>query len=381
MRMRLPAPVRFIGTVFGLVLIFGGGASLFLGAFDKEQTTGADPLTNLSALLRYNLHFFQQAFAVVTTTTTDGGTPFRVLFLVGLATTIEYCFIAMPIALLFGLILALMSRSERSILRIPARAFVEFFRNTPLVVQALAIYFALPLPSWFLTFFTAGVAVLILNYAAYECENLRAGLIALDRGQGEAASALGMGYWQTLRLVIFPQIVTIVLPPIINDFIFMFKDSAVLSLITVIELTAQTNGLARSRPALSWQVFLLGALLYLALSVPLARMARWVESRLKSATIFVRRDLSIAALQALGVMILIGWMFGLFTQEVTSSNVAISLAQLLAAFALSLMLLVFTLLVVGGIAYGLMRIIIWVRSRFTALAKLRTAPPTIVVEP
>jgi len=287
----------------------------------------------------------------------------------------------MPIALLFGLILALMSRSERSILRIPARAFVEFFRNTPLVVQALAIYFALPLPSWFLTFFTAGVAVLILNYAAYECENLRAGLIALDRGQGEAASALGMGYWQTLRLVIFPQIVTIVLPPIINDFIFMFKDSAVLSLITVIELTAQTNGLARSRPALSWQVFLLGALLYLALSVPLARMARWVESRLKSATIFVRRDLSIAALQALGVMILIGWMFGLFTQEVTSSNVAISLAQLLAAFALSLMLLVFTLLVVGGIAYGLMRIIIWVRSRFTALAKLRTAPPTIVVEP
>jgi His/Glu/Gln/Arg/opine family amino acid ABC transporter permease subunit len=385
MRMRMPAPVRFVATVLGLVLVFGGGASLFLGAFDKAQTNGTEPLS-LGSLVNYNVHFLQQLVSVVTNTTTDGGVPFRSLLLLGLATTIEYCFIAMPVALAFGLLLALMSRSPRAILRIPARSFVEFFRNTPLVVQALAIYWALPLPNWFLTSFTAGVAVLILNYAAYECENLRTGLAALDRGQGEAAATLGLSAWQSLRLVIFPQMVPVVLPPVVNDLIFMYKDSAVLSLIAVQELTEQTNGLARSRPALSWQVFLLGALLYLALSLPLARVARVIERRLRSATLLIRRDLSIASLQVLGIMVVAGWICGLVVQGsqgshgITPGDVAGSLGQLLAAFGLALLLLAFTLVVLGGIVYGVSRLIGWIPKRRPSMPEPRTAQPAVQIE-
>lgn len=377
---RVPAPVRFVATVFGMVVVFCGGASLLFGAFDKSQTNGTDPLTNLIALLRYNAHFFQQVGVAATTGTTLGGVSLHTAFLVGLATTIEFCFIAMPIALAFGLLLALMSRSARPVVRIPARAFVEFFRNTPLVVQALAIYYALPLPNWFLTFFTAGVAVLVLNYAAYECENFRAGLAALDRGQGEAAAALGLGYWQTLRLVIFPQIVPIVLPPVINDLIFMYKDSAVLSLITVVELTATTRILVREQPGLYWQIFLIGGLLYLAVSLPLSRVARSVETRLKSTAFAIRRDLSVAAMQVLGVMVAVGWIVGVLVQGISLGNVAASLGQLVAALALAALLLVATMVVFGGIAYGINRLFVWMRTPRRSLPASGAPQPAAAIE-
>ncbi len=385
---RVPASVRFVAVVFGLVVVFGGGASLLFGAFDKSQTNGSDPLNNLVALLRYDAHFFQQVGVAATTGTTLGGVPLHTAFLIGLATTIEYCFIAMPIALALGLLLALMSRSDRPIVRIPARAFVEFFRNTPLVVQALAIYYALPLPNWFLTFFTAGVTVLALNYAAYECENFRAGLAALDRGQGEAAATLGLSYWQTLRLVIFPQIVPIVLPPVINDLIFMYKDSAVLSLIAVVELTATTRILVREQPGLYWQIFLIGGLLYLAVSLPLSRVARSVESRLKSTAFAIKRDLSVAAVQVLAVMVAVGWLFGLVVQGVVSGitvsnifgNDRAGLIQLVLALALALMLLGLTMLILGGITYGINRLFAWIRTPRRALPTTGASQPAAVIE-
>lgn len=379
---RLPPPVRFAATVLLLLVIFGGGAALVFGALDKAQTDAVAPLFDLGALWRYNVHFFQQSIGILTATTTNGGKiPFRNLLFVGLATTIEFCFIAMPVAIVFGFLLALMSRSERAILRVPARAFVEFFRNTPILVQMLAIYYALPLPPWFLTLFAAGLATLVLNYAAYECENLRTGLAALDRGQGEAAAALGLGYWQTLRLITIPQMVSVVLPPVLNDLIYMYKDSSILSLIAVTELTATIKDLTRRAPALSWQVFLVGALLYLVLSLPLSRLARVVERRLKSATVLVRRDLSVAALQVMGAMLLIGWIFGLLPQGITLAHIGANLGQLFGGLLLTLLLLTFMLVVLGGIVYGCYRLLHLRPARLPAAPVAGPSAPVVVAEP
>ena len=214
-----------------------------------------------------------------------------------------------------------MSRSRLLILRVPARAYVEFFRNTPLLVQMLAIYFGLIfLPSWFLNFFTAGIATLVLNYAAYECENIRGGLAALDKGQGEAATSLGLGYFQSLRHVLIPQTISIILPPVLNDLIYLFKDSSILSLISVVELTAATQGMVRATPNLTWEFYLIGAALYLLLSLPLSRVARSVEARLKSVTFAPKGDLTVMALEVLAGGVALGLICGVHRQGIRWSD-------------------------------------------------------------
>ncbi len=149
-----------------------------------------------------------------------------------------------------------------------------------------------------------------INYCAYECENLRAGLGAIDRGQNEAAVTLGLSQWHGMRLILLPQMIPISLPTVINDFIYMFKDSSILSLIAILELTAQTNGLARLFPVYAWQFYTIGAILYLALSLPLGRLARILETRLRRHSFAQGRDLTALTGQALVVSIIFGWLAG-----------------------------------------------------------------------
>lgn len=348
--MRASSTLRFLGTVVALVLVFGSCASLTLGAFDRTQTQGSGSLLNPVVLFGYTAHFLNVSFNILTTGTDPNGVPFRTYFLQGAATTVEFCFLAMPISLVIGLLLALMSRSQRPILRVPARAYVEFFRNTPLLVQMLAIYESLLfLPAQFLNPFTAGVATLVLNYAAYECENLRAGIAALDRGQGEAAAVLGLSYWQTLRLIIIPQTISIVLPPVINDLIYMYKDSSILSLIAVQELTYEAKYLSTRFPSMSWQFLLLVGAIYLLLSLPGARFARAVEARLKSVTFAPKRDLTAVAIQVLVATAVVGWLCGLLVIGLTPSHVVLALRQLLAALGLTGAAVLFALVVLGGL--------------------------------
>ncbi|MGH2514044.1 MAG: amino acid ABC transporter permease, partial [Ktedonobacterales bacterium] len=354
--MRKSASLRFLFLVVALVLVFGTCGSLTLGAFDKAQTLSNAPLFNLGNLVHFVWHFIQQLWVVITSGHDNAGTPFHNYFLAGVAVTIQFCFISMPLALLVGFLLALMSRSSRRILRVPARAYVEFFRNTPLIVQLLAIYTALLfLPAWFLNPFTAGIATLVLNYAAYECENLRAGIDALDRGQSEAAAALGLSYWQMMRLVVIPQMISVVLPPVINDLIYMYKDSTILELITVQELTVQSSDLVRRFPSLTWQFYLVAALMYLVLSLPLGRLARWVEARLATRTFAPKRDLTVLAMQVLGAALVLGWIFGVLAQNATENAfgrvVGESIGSLAAAIALTGTLMLFMLVVLGGLAY------------------------------
>jgi polar amino acid transport system substrate-binding protein len=129
--------------------------------------------------------------------------------------------------------------------------------------------------------FLTGVLALAINYSAYEAENYRAGLLAIPKGQMEAALSLGMTTWTALRRVIVPQAVKIVIPPVTNDFIALFKDTSIVSMIAVTELTAEYRALTVSHMQLTIEFVVMTALLYLAMSYPLAIVARRMETRFK----------------------------------------------------------------------------------------------------
>jgi polar amino acid transport system substrate-binding protein len=199
------------------------------------------------------------------------------LFLEGAAVTIAISSGAMALAVVLGLLLAL-ARHSAPRLRPFATAYVEVFRGTPVLLQLFVIYYGLApvlaLPPWL-----AAVLGLGLNYAAYEAENYRAGLAAVPRGQLEAAWALGMSTPMALRHVVLPQALRIALPGVTNDFIALLKDSSLVSVITVVELTKRMTIAAVDLRG--WLApGLLCAGLYFAMSYPLSRLARRLERRL-----------------------------------------------------------------------------------------------------
>ena len=198
----------------------------------------------------------------------------------GAVTTVELSVLGMVLAVVVGLLLALMRLYGIAPLRWLARAYVEIFRGTPLLIQLFLIYYGLPELGIRLDAFLAGIVGLGLNYAAYEAENYRAGIQAIPHGQMEAAFALGMSRSQALRRVILPQALRLVIPPVTNDFIAMFKDSSIVSVITMVELTKVYGMLAMS----TYDYIGLGLMtagIYFALSYPASVFANWLEGRLR----------------------------------------------------------------------------------------------------
>jgi polar amino acid transport system permease protein/polar amino acid transport system substrate-binding protein len=200
------------------------------------------------------------------------------LFLRGAAVTVVISTLAMCLAILGGLVLSLTRRYGARAARAAATAYIEVMRGTPVLLQLYVIYFGLA-PILTLDAFTAAVLGLGLNYAAYEAELYRAGLEAVPVGQTEAALALGMSRGLALRRIILPQALRVALPGIANDFIALLKDSSLVSVITVVELTKQMTITAVD--VRGWLgPGLLCAALYLAMSYPLSRLARRLERRL-----------------------------------------------------------------------------------------------------
>jgi len=201
--------------------------------------------------------------------------------------TILLSITAMPIAVLIGLLIALARLYGPWYLGKPAAVYVEIVRGTPLVLQLYLIYFLVPklldiiFPGMELTInaFAAAVMGLAINYSAYEAEIYRGGIQSIPRGQMEAAISLGMSRSLALRRIIIPQATRLVLPPMTNDFIALFKDTAVCSVITVVELSKQYYIQARSAGAIV-ELGLLTALLYLAMSYPLSVMTNRLEKNL-----------------------------------------------------------------------------------------------------
>ena len=189
--------------------------------------------------------------------------------------TLAASVLSMALAVIVGLALASTRVYGPAWLRVVAAIYVEVVRGTPLLLQLFVIYYGLSgvvrLPA-----FLAAVLALGLNYAAYEAEIYRGALQAVARAQLEAARTLGFSEMQILRLIRGPQALRYALAPMTNDFVALLKDSALVSVITVVELTKQTAIFATNVG--SWVIpGILCAIVYLAMSLPLARLARRLE--------------------------------------------------------------------------------------------------------
>lgn len=202
------------------------------------------------------------------------------LLLAAALVTVALAVVAMPLAIIAGLIISIVRLYGPRWLAWISVAYIEVVRGTPLVLQLYVIFFLLPEMGLSIPAFWAGVLGLALNYSAYEAEIYRAGLQAIPRGQWEAALSIGMSRWLALRRVILPQATRLVIPPVTNDFIALFKDTAVCSIITVVELSKQYYIHARSTGAVI-ELGILTAVLYLAMSYPLSLIAGRLERRLK----------------------------------------------------------------------------------------------------
>ncbi len=184
-----------------------------------------------------------------------------------------------PLAVAVGLMVALgRLYGPRWLARVLA-VYVEVLRGTPLMLQLYFLFFFLPELGVRLPAYATAIIGLAVNYSAYESEIYRAGLQAVSHGQMEAALSLGMSRTQALRYIVVPQATRIVIPPVVNDFIALFKDTSVCSVVTVVELTKRYSILNMSTQA-TIELTIMTAILYLGMSFPLGLLARRLEARL-----------------------------------------------------------------------------------------------------
>jgi polar amino acid transport system permease protein len=206
----------------------------------------------------------------------------------GIYLTLYVAFFSYALALIFGLIAGLMRVSRNPVLYTIGTLYVEVIRGIPLLVQLLYFFYVIapaladrapePFDQIFRSEVNEGVLALAIGYGAYLAETYRAGIEAIPRGQMEAARSLGMSYIQSMRYVILPQAIRIILPPLGNDFVSMLKDSALTSAISVKELTLWTRQRSANtfRPLEHWTI---AALLYLTMTLCLSLAVRYIERK------------------------------------------------------------------------------------------------------
>ncbi len=193
-------------------------------------------------------------------------------------TTLRISALAFLISMVGGTTVALMRTSGVRPLRWLGAVYVELFRNVPLLVIIVFLFFGLPRTGLVLSGFTAGVVGMGLYTTAFTSEAVRAGILAVDRGQCEAARALGMTGAQALRHVVLPQAFAVVLPPLGNLAIAMVKNSALVEPIGVADITLTTDKLA-DRTAHTFEFLSMAIVLYLLLTLPLAYATRRLEQQ------------------------------------------------------------------------------------------------------
>ena len=200
------------------------------------------------------------------------------ILLQGAKLTILVTLGSLVLSTLLGLVWALMRVSGNNYLSKFSAGVINLLRGIPIIVLLFYIYFVMPDMGIALTAVQAAIIGLGIAYSAYQAENFRAGIEAIDRGQIEAAMAMGMSWSMTMRRVVLPQAVKIVLPPYGNIMIMMLKDSSQASTITVAELALQGKLIAVSTFK-NATVFSLVALMYLVMCVPLILLVRHLEKR------------------------------------------------------------------------------------------------------
>ncbi|WP_225768034.1 amino acid ABC transporter permease [Inquilinus sp. Marseille-Q2685] len=203
---------------------------------------------------------------------------FLPILLQGVGLTLIVTFGALVLSTVLGLVWAVLRVSGIGVLSGLSVTVVNVIRGIPIIVQLFYLYFVMPDLGVSLTALQAAIIGLGVAYSAYQAENFRAGIQAIDRGQIEAAQSIGMGWGLTMRRVILPQAVRIVLPPYGNIMIMLLKDSSQASTITVAELALQGKLIA-SASFKNTSVFTLVALMYLAMSIPLILLVRHFEKK------------------------------------------------------------------------------------------------------
>jgi His/Glu/Gln/Arg/opine family amino acid ABC transporter permease subunit len=204
----------------------------------------------------------------------------------GLAVTLQITVVAVILGVSIGLIIAMCKMSKHKIVRAIASIYVEILRGTPLLVQALILYNGLPIMlqnngimfKWEYPI-VAGMLACGINSSAYVAEIIRSGLQAIDKGQMEAARSLGMTHLQAMRFIVVPQAFRIILPALANEFIALIKESAVLSVISIVEITRKSM-LWSSATFLAWPAYLGTAVVYLSLTIPMSRVVALLERRM-----------------------------------------------------------------------------------------------------
>jgi polar amino acid transport system permease protein len=192
--------------------------------------------------------------------------------------TLRITFAAFLLALLAGILIGVMRTSQRRVLRILSSIYVDTLRGIPLLVQIFFLYFGLG-RILNLDRFPAGVLAIGIGYSAYIGETVRAGIQAIPKGQWEAALSLGMSNVQCLRHIVLPQALRIVIPPILNDLVACLKDSSLVSIIGLRELT-RAGREYYSSTFTDFQTWTVVAILYLTMTLILSRTSSALERRL-----------------------------------------------------------------------------------------------------
>ena len=201
--------------------------------------------------------------------------------LAGLLITIELTFVVIVLSLGFALLVALGGMSRWLLLRWVIKAYIELMRGTPLLLQLIYIYYVLPEIGIRLDAFTAGVIGLTLNYSAYISEVYRGGILAVAKGQHDAAAALGMTRALAMRRIVLPQAIRIVIPTLGNYFISLFKDTALCSVVSIQEVVF-TAQIVAARNFQYFTLYTVVGAMYFRVSFPAARLVGWLERRTRS---------------------------------------------------------------------------------------------------
>ncbi len=209
--------------------------------------------------------------------------------IIALTETVKLSVLSLVFALILGIFFGLFRITKNRVLRVIASTYIEIIRGTPLMVQTFIIYYGLAQvlkPTGFSWAeiggaFTAGTVTLSLNAGAFMAEIIRGGIEAVDIGQMEAARSLGLSYIQALRKVILPQAFRIILPSIINQCIISLKDTSILSVIGIRELTMSGKILAGNSTSLVMAVWIVIAIFYFVVCFALSLGAKYLEGRLK----------------------------------------------------------------------------------------------------
>ena len=197
----------------------------------------------------------------------------------GLITTLHLSWVAGIFTLLLGALIAAAASSAMPSLRLIARGYVNIMRGTPLLVQLYLLYFMLGNALSFDRFF-AGACALAMFEAAFAAEIIRGGIAAVDTGQTDAGAALGLSRWHRWRLILLPQALPLILPPLANLLVSLIKHSSIVTIIAIADLTDAARNLI-SESFLTFEIWLTVGAVYVAICLPLARLITFWENKIR----------------------------------------------------------------------------------------------------